>query len=139
MAVKKIWYVRRISPENGICTERHPDSPMVRKKALALCREWTRLGDRVWCDRSDTGERIFQSKAESIEHAKLPHQVVLAYKGGEYQLRVILDDGSERRVKLGLVGRLDKAFMLARTKGYNPDCFISMNSMDRLAVCYQPK
>jgi hypothetical protein len=139
MAVKKIWYVRRINPVNGIYTERHPDSPMVRKKALVLCREWEKLGWRAWVDRNDTGERIFQSNTESIEHAKLPRQVILSYKGGDFQLRVILDDGSERRVRLGLVGKMDKAYMSARTKGYNPNCFISMDSMDRCAVCYQPK
>jgi len=138
MVVKKIWYVRRINPENGIYTERHPDSPMVRNKALALCREWAKSGACVWCDRGDTGERIFQSDAESIEHAKSPRQVILAYKG-KFQLRLILNNGSERRIELGLAGKLDKAFMLARAKGYSPDCFISMDLMDRLPVRYQPK
>lgn len=139
MSIKKIWYVRRINPENGIITERHPCSPMLRNDALAICHEWSAYGWRVWADRNDTGERIFQSEAELIEHAKLSRQVILAYKGGDYQLRVILDDGTEQRIKIGLVGKLDNAFASARNKGYNPDGFISMPSMGRLVTCYQPK
>lgn len=139
MAKKKIWFVRRISPENGISTERHPDSPMARKDALSVGAAWAVNGWRVWVDRHDTAERIFQSDSEAFVHAKLPRNVILAFPNGEFQLRRILDDGSERRLDLGRGRKLDEAYATALGKGYKPDGYIYMKPLDRLVLSgYRP-
>lgn len=137
MATRDIWHVRRINPENGIFTEKHPDNPMSMDEAITIANAWSSGECRVWVDRSDTAERIFQSDLEAIEHAKLHRQVILVYPDGTYQLRIILDDGSERRFSIGPIGivsTMGNAFTVANNMGYKPEGFISMGSKDRMAV-----
>lgn len=139
MSKKKIWFVRRINPKNGISTERHPDSPMGRKDALLVGTAWAGEGLRVWVDRHDTAERIFQSDSEASAHAKLPRNVILAFPDGAFQLRLILDDGTERRIALGRGMTLDDAYAATLKRGYKPTGYIFMKGLDRVVITgYRP-
>ena len=136
---KKIWNLRRISPENGIGTERHPDNPLSKAVALKTAEEWAAFGWRVWVERDDTRERIFQSDAEAKEFVKKPRQAILVFPPRakhRFVLRIIHDDGSERRLPLRGVKTLDAARQAASKKGFEPEGSISMSTLDGMLTSF---
>lgn len=136
---KRIWNVKFVPGEPGkaVHTATDGQNPRARGAALAVANDLAKNGWRVWVEHAESFERIYQSAPEAAHRSiNLQRQAIVFHRVDhnttKVYLRLIDDDGAERRIALNGASTLEEAVDLARRKGFEPTC--SMSSHDWLQV-----